>query len=252
MRLSDNTILVTGGATGIGFSLAKKLVQLGNEVIICGRRENRLREAKEKIPALSYMVCDIGKEKDRNELFGWIKKEYPKLNILINNGAYQTDYSLTDGVDALRGAGDEINVILTAPIMMNALFTDFLKDKDNATIVNVTSILGFTPLIRIPVYCAAKAGFHTYTLVLRKQLENAGINIKIFEAAPPHVESELNMEGRRRAGYANRPKGLDPDDYAEYIIDGMKNDNLYLFYGQTGKDIWNLPRTEYETSRLNG
>ena len=250
MIINGNTILITGGATGIGFSLAKKFVELGNNVLICGRRENRLQEAKEKVPALHYKMCDIANSGQRNELFNWVKNEFPGLNMLINNGAYQNDYSLTEGLDALEGAADEIAAILTAPIMMNAMFTDFLKDKENATIVNVTSILGFVPMARIPVYCAAKAGCHTYTLLQRKQYANAGIKIKIFEAAPPHVESELNIEGRKKAGYASGPKGLDPDVYAAFVIDGIRDDVLDIFYGQEGQDAMYLPRIEFERRRL--
>ena len=251
MNISGNTILVTGGSTGIGFAMAKQFVELGNEVIICGRRETRLKEAKEHVPQLHYKVCDLGNEKDRFELYSSVIKEFPSLNILVNNGAYQNDYSLTDGLEALRGAQEEINVILTSPIMMNALFTDHLSKQKNAAIVNVTSMLGFTPIPRIPVYCAAKAGFHTYTLLLRKQFENAGIDIRVFEAPPPRVETELNIEGRKKANYDKTPKGLSPEEYADVVISGMKEDRLDIFMVIDGVDIWAHPRKDYELIRLN-
>jgi len=252
MNVTGNTILITGGATGIGFALAKAFVELGNEVLICGRREHRLQEAKDKIPGLHYKVCDIADAEQREALFKWVKKDFPKLNILVNNGAYQTDYSLTDGLEALNGLEEEIYVILTAPILMNALFTGFLKEKENAAIVNVSSGTGLCPMTRIPAYCAAKAGLHAYTLIQRKQYENAGIDIKVFEAFPPMVITEINLEGRKKAGYANGPAGVDADVYARSVIDDMRNDKYCIVYGEgeRGWDAWKLPRTEYEGRNL--
>jgi len=250
VKVTGNTILITGGATGIGFALAQQFVQLGNEVIICGRRENRLAEAKQKIPGLHCKVCDLARAPDRKELYEWTVGNFPGLNMLINNGAYQNDYSLTDGLAALDGAEEEINVILTSPILLNALFTEHLRNIPDAAIVNVTSILGFMPSSRIPVYCAAKAGFHTYTLVLRKQFEKAGIAIKVFEAPPPRVDTELNMIGREKAGYANIPGGMSPPEYAGFVIDKIKSDELDIFYGKAGEDARFQPRAEVERSRL--
>lgn len=250
MKLGGNTILITGGATGIGYALAERFLSEGSRVIICGRRENRLREAAEKLPGVHWTVCDVGSEADRKALYERVTAEFPELNMLINNGAYQNDYSLTEGPEALAGAGDEINVILHAPIMLNAMFTRHLRNVRDAAIVNVTSILGYMPVARIPVYCAAKAGFHAYTLVQRRQYLDAGIDIKIFEAPPPRVETELNLEGRAKAGYASGPQGLSAAEYADFVIDGISRDELDIFYGQDGRDVRLLPRFETETRRL--
>ena len=251
MKTTGNTILITGGATGIGFALAKRFMELGNTVLICGRRENRLKEAAEAVPGLVYKVCDLGNPEELKALYDWAVTEYPALNILINNGAYQSDYSLVNGPEPLKGAGDEINVILTSPIMLNAMFTEHLRNIKDAAIINVTSILGFMPLASIPVYCAAKAGFHVYTIVQRKQYEDAGIEIKVFEAPPPRVETELNAAGRAVADPALLgPKGLEPEDYAEFVINGFANDELDIFYGQVGEDARFKPRHEVELRRL--
>jgi len=252
MKKSGNTILITGGASGIGLALAKRFAEYGNTVLICGRREYRLEEAKAEIPGLAYKVCDISSEEDRKALFDWAVTEYPALNILINNGAYQNDYSLVKGIDALAGAAEEINVNLTAPIMMNALFTEHLRNVKDAAIINVTSILGFMPLASIPIYCASKAGFHTYTIVQRKQYADAGIDIKIFEAPPPRVETELNAAGRAVADPALLgPPGLDPMDYADFVIAGFENDELDIFYGPVGQDARFKPRNDVELRRLS-
>lgn len=250
MKLYGNTILITGGATGIGYALAERFLNEGSRVIICGRRENRLREAAEALPGVRWTVCDVGNEAGRKRLYEWATSEFPELNMLINNGAYQSDYSLTDGPEALAGAADEINVILHAPIMLNAMFTEHLRNVKDAAIVNVTSILGFMPVSRIPVYCAAKAGLHAYTLTQRKQYLDAGIDIKIFEAPPPRVETELNLEGRAKAGYSSGPQGLSAAGYADFVVRGISNDELDIFYGQDGIDVRTLPRLETETRRL--
>lgn len=251
MKTTGNTILITGGSSGIGFALAKRFNELGNTVLICGRREGRLREAQEAIPGIAYKVCDVGNAEDRKALFEWAVTENPDLNVLINNGAYQSDYVLTKGAGALDGAEDEINVILTAPIVLNAMFTEHLRHVPDAAIINVTSILGFMPLATIPVYCAAKAGFHVYTLVQRKQYEDAGIDIKVFEAPPPRVETELNAAGRAIADPALLgPKGLEPHEYAEFVINGFANDELDIFYGKVGEDARFKPRQSVELRRL--
>ena len=212
-----------------------------------GRRENRLREVAAECPGVHFKVCDIGIDTDRHSLLAYVQKNFPDLNVLINNGAVQNDYDLAAGLNALDYAPDEININLTAPIMLNGMFIPFLIDKADPVIINVTSILGFTPLTRIPIYCAAKAGFHVYTLELRKHLENTPITV--FEVPPPRVETELNPEGRKRARPGTESDGLQPDEYAEFVVQELKKNNLDIFYGSDG-DIKRRPRFETELSRL--
>lgn len=159
MKINGNTVLITGGATGIGFALAQDLVQAGNEVIICGRRENKLAEAKGKLPLIHTRVCDVSKDKDRRELFAWARANFPNLNILVNNAGIQRMIDLTKGIEALAGE-DEIEINLKACVHLSALFIPFFMEKKEAAIVNVSSGLGFVPLAIMPVYCATKAALH--------------------------------------------------------------------------------------------
>jgi len=122
MQINGNTILITGGATGIGFALASTLVNAGNKVIICGRRENKLKEAMHKLPQILTKVSDVSKEKEREELFVWAKDNYPDLNVLINNAGIQKNGNLKKGTKELFKGENEIETNFVAPILPVGLF----------------------------------------------------------------------------------------------------------------------------------
>lgn len=250
MNLNGNTILITGGGTGIGKGMAKKFKLLGNEVIICGRREDRLKEVAAELPGIHYFKCDIASEQDRHDMLDHIQKNFPNLNVIVNNGAVQNDYDLTAGPEAIDYAAKEIEINLTAPILLTSQYIPLLLRQKEPVIINVTSILGFTPVARIPIYCAAKAGFHVYTLTLRKQLENTPI--QVFEVPPPRVETELNPEGRKKARAAGTdvPGSLMPDEYADFVLAELAKGNLDIFYGPGGEMVKTQPRPISETARL--
>ena len=118
MKTKDSTILITGGATGIGFALAEILVKSGNKVIICSRREEKLKEASTKLPQLVTKVCDVSKQNDRESLYEWIKDQYPALNILINNAGVQRTIDFKEGIQAIIAGDNEIETNFTAPIYL--------------------------------------------------------------------------------------------------------------------------------------
>jgi len=122
MNAKGNPILITGGATGIGFALAETLVNAGNKVITCGRRENKLNEAKQKLPQIQRKVCDVSVEKEREALFVWVKDNYPDLNVLINNAGIQRMIILKKGTKELFNGENEIETNLVAPINLAAYF----------------------------------------------------------------------------------------------------------------------------------
>ena len=190
MDLSGNTVLITGGATGIGFHLAQSLVDRGNRVLICGRREQRLREAQRSVPSLETLCCDVGSARGRRQLLEWSIRIAPALNVLVNNAGIQNHVNLLDGDVDASGHFDEISINLEAPIHLSMLFVAQLARQDRAAILNITSGLAFTPIARAPVYCATKAALHSFSLSLRHQLRNS--RIKVFEVAPPLVQSELH------------------------------------------------------------
>ena len=162
MKLSGNSVLITGGATGIGFAMAEAFLKAGSEVIICGRREGRLQDAQKKHPALHTRTCDVTNFSECQALAQWVEASFPRLNVLVNNAGVQRDVDFTRGIDAYLSGENEIRVNLEAPVVLSALFIPQLTGKSEAAIVNVSSGLGFVPAAPMPVYSATKAGIHAF------------------------------------------------------------------------------------------
>lgn len=225
MKTSGNTVLITGGGTGIGLALAEALLGKGNEVIICGRRKEKLEAAKDNNPGLAIFQCDVAEDADRRALFDSAVKDFPKLNVLVNNAGIQRRVDLLGGEAALAGGDEEVRINLAAPVHLSALFIPHLMKQAEAAIINVSSGLAFVPMARFPLYCATKAAIHSYTLSLRHQL--AGTSVRVFEAIPPMVQSELSNirdpEVSRRA--------MPAATCAEAIIDGLGKDQFEMGIG---------------------
>jgi uncharacterized oxidoreductase len=228
MNIKDNTILITGGATGIGFALAETLVKAGNQVIVCGRREAKLKDAKTKLPQLQIKTCDVTKEKERAELFHWAKEKYPGLNVLINNAGVQKMVDLKKGRADLGKGENEIETNLVAPIRLAAYFIPwFLQQKKETAVINVSSGLGFVPIAAMPIYCATKAALHSYTFSLRYQLKDT--NVKVFDIIPPAVETDLGKTSPdEESGY----KGIPPSRLAEDVIKALAKDQYEIAVGE--------------------
>jgi uncharacterized oxidoreductase len=189
MKLSNNTILITGGASGIGLGLTEQFLSENNTVIICGRRAAVLAEVKEKFPQVITKVCDISIETDRIALYGWIAENHPNLNVLVNNAGIQHWMGLDD-TDFYGKALLEMNTNITAPLHLTTLF---LNLQSLNTIINVTSGLAFVQLTKVPVYCATKAFLHSFTLSLRHLLKER--NIEVIEMIPPALNTDLGGKG---------------------------------------------------------
>lgn len=229
MDLSGNTVLITGGATGIGYAFAESFLEAGNEVIICGRRKDRLLEAQKKHPEFHIKVCDVAEEKDRIALVEWISSKFSKLNILVNNAGVQRDIDFTKGIDEFMAGENEVRINLEAPIILTGLLIPFLAGKLEAAIINVSSGLGFVPAAKMPIYSATKAGLHAFSMALRHQLLKSGI--KVFEVVPPAVDTELNPEGRAKRG--NFKVDLKPEPFVDAVMEGLKNNIFEIGYGMT-------------------
>jgi uncharacterized oxidoreductase len=233
MELAGNCCLITGGATGIGYALAEAFLTAGSEVIICGRREERLREAQTSHPELHIMVCDVTKAAERKRLAQWATTNFPQLNILVNNAGVQRGIDFTKGIDQFLAGADEIEINLKAPICLSGLFIPHLMGKRQAAIVNVSSGLGFVPAARMPVYSATKAGLHAFSLALRHQLARTGI--KLFEVVPPAVDTELNPEGRILRGHYK--PDLQPAEFVAAVMEGLRKDIFEIGYGMSAQFI---------------
>ena len=223
MQTSGNTVLITGGATGIGLGLAKAFKDAGNEVIICGRRESRLNEAEKQVPGIHTVVCNVAMGEERTNLAEWAYKNFPEVNILINNAGVQKSINFDDPLDVNRRASEETEINFIAPVHLASLFIPLLSNKKEAAIINITSGLAFAPLAMYPVYCATKAAVHSFSLSLRHRL--SGTSIKVFELAPPLVQTELKEPADNGFPQMNA-NGIPVQTFIDEAMDAIKNNKF--------------------------
>ena len=251
MNVGGNTVLITGGATGIGFALAEEFVKARSVVIVCGRRKGKLQAAKQKLPALHIRQCDVSLESERRSLLRWATTRFPALNMLVNNAGIQRQMDFTSPtVTKLPSPKeDEVIINLAAPIRLCALFTPKLLKRKEAAIVNISSGLAFVPIAMMPIYCATKAAIHSFTLSLRHQLRNT--SVRVFEAAPPTTDTSLDesFAGEQEQAY----RGISPQEVAAAIIEGMKAGNEEIIIGEA-RELYQaaLRNSEAKFRQLNG
>ena len=221
MNLSSNTVLITGGATGIGLAMAERFLQAGSRVILCGRREDKLREAQAKHPAFTVRVCDVEDPGERIALSQWAITQFPALNVLVNNAGIQRRIQFPAQED-WKATHQEIAINLEAPIHLSSLFIPHLKTQQRPAIINVTSGLSFVPLARVPVYCATKAALHSFTLSLRHQLSETPV--QVIEIAPPAVDTDLGGPGLHTFG-------VPLDEFADAAMKRLATDEMEIAYG---------------------
>ena len=190
MKMSRNTILITGGTSGIGFALASQLLELDNTVIITGRTEERLATARTRLPGARTLVCDQADPDAVSRLCAEVTREFPALNVLINNAGVGLKRSLRDPAVLLGELDVEIKTNLSGPIQLVHGLLPHLLRREAALIVNVTSGLAFVPLAVKPIYSATKAAMHSYTQSLRAQLARS--SVRVMELAPPATRTEFN------------------------------------------------------------
>ncbi|OBA61168.1 oxidoreductase [Mycobacterium sp. 1100029.7] len=208
MQMTGNTVLVTGGGTGIGRGLAESLHQLGNKVVIAGRRRELLQAVVAANPGIECLPLDQSDAADVRRFAVELTDRYPDFNVLVNNAGIQRVEDLTASNVGLSEQSIAINLL--GPIRLISALVPALLRKPRAAILNVTSGLGFMPSALTPTYCATKAALHSYTESLRFQLRDTAI--RVIEVIPPHVQTGL--QGER--GFDPRAMPLD-----EYIAETM-------------------------------
>lgn len=195
MQMTNNTLLITGGGSGIGRALAEAFHALGNQVIIAGRRQALLDEVTAANPGMASSLLDMESASDIARFAAQIKRDYPALNAVIYNaGIMRTEDLLTaSGDNALAESEAEaeatIATNLLGPIRLNTALLPLLLAQPQATVMTVSSGLAFVPLASTPTYCATKAAIHSYTQSLRYQLKAS--NVQVLELAPPYVQTGL-------------------------------------------------------------
>lgn len=189
MQTTGNTILITGGGSGIGRGLAEAFHRLGNRVVIAGRRRQALDETTAANPGMESLTLDIEDAAQIRAVGAEAAARYPALNVLINNAGIMRAEKLTAPLENLADVEAIIATNLLGPIRLTATLLPLLRQQPHSTIVNVSSGLAFVPLAATPTYCATKAAIHSYTQSLRYQLRET--TTEVLEVIPPYVATDL-------------------------------------------------------------
>ncbi len=188
MNITGNTILITGGGSGIGRALAEALHQAGNQVVIAGRREALLHEVTTANPGMEALLLDIQDKEDVAAFARQAIESFPALNAVIHNAGIMRSEAVAAG-DFLDTAEDTIATNLLGPIRLTAALLPHLLKQPRAAILTISSGLAFVPLATTPTYSATKAAIHSWSMALREQLK--ATSVEVIEIAPPYVQTEL-------------------------------------------------------------
>ena len=214
MNLTGNTILITGGGSGIGRALAEQLHKLGNQVVIAGRRRHALDETTAANPGTKSLELDIESPAAICAFAAQAVAQFPTLNVLINNAGIMRSENLLDQRADQAVAESIVTTNLLGPIRLTTALLPHLEKQPHAAIMNVSSGLAFVPLVFTPTYCATKAAIHSYTQSLRYQLKST--SIEVLELIPPYVQTDL-MDG------AADPRAMPLDKFIAEVMEILKS-----------------------------
>ena len=215
MKTTGNTILITGGGSGIGRGLARAFHALGNHVIVAGRRKQALDETTAANPGMTSLTLDIQDPGNIRSFAAELAAHYPALNVLINNAGIMRVEKLAAQQEDLADAESTIATNLLGPIRLTAALLPLLQKQPHSVILNVSSGLAFVPLASTPTYCATKAAIHSYTQSLRYQLQ--GSATEVFELIPPYVATNL-LNG------ASDPRAMPVEAFVAEVIEILKTE----------------------------
>ena len=218
MIVTGNTVLITGGSSGIGLALAKRFLLFKNRVIITGRNAAKLEQVKNELPEVVTFTGDLTNQNSMDELALLIEQQHPDLNILINNAAVQYNYNFLDEPDLISKIDYEVSANITAPLKLTGLLLPVLLKNKKSAVVNVSSALFIAPKKSASVYCATKSAMHSFTKTLRYQLEDAGI--KVYEIIPSLVETPMTA-GRGKSKIS--PEQLTDEFFRNFKADKLEN-----------------------------
>jgi uncharacterized oxidoreductase len=210
MNITGNTILITGGGSGIGRALAEALHARGNQIIVTGRREAALRETAGANPGMAFATLDMTDAAAIRAFAAKVVQDFPPLNVVINNAGIMTAEDLKAEPFDMDTVEATITTNLLGPIRLTAALLPHLRAQKAATLMTVSSGLAFIPLAMTPTYCATKAAIHSWSQSLRHQLADTAI--EVLELAPPGVATDL------MPGHAQNPRSMPLADYTAEVI----------------------------------
>lgn len=228
MDLRNNTILITGGTSGLGYEFARTLLALGNTVLITGRNQQKLDQTAKELQGIHTFQSDVSDLDAIIALHAQISTQFPALNILINNAGEMRKLSLHDTLATLPDICREIEVNLMGPIRMIQQFLPHLKKQQTAAILNVTSGLALVPFPIAPIYGATKSGMHSYTQSLRVQLKHT--SVKVFELVAPAANTPLNDQFASEEGFDSKMM-MDPVALIAEAMKGLEHDSFEIYPG---------------------
>lgn len=211
MKMTQSTILITGGGSGIGRGLAEAFHALGNQIIISGRSQSKLDAVTGANPGMESRAVDMADAGSIRSFAAQVMHDYTDLNVLINMAGVMHTENLLDQQDSLADAEATVATNLLGPIRLTAALLTGLMKQPRATVMNVTSGLAFVPLAMNPTYCATKAAIHSYTESLRYQLRDT--SVQVLELVPPYVQTGLTGERQ-----ANDPMAMPLADYIAEVM----------------------------------
>lgn len=245
MKTSGNTILITGGGSGIGFETAKLFSQQGNTVIITGRDAGKLKDAAAQLDNVHYIVADVTNEKDIDVLVDQLVKNFPKLNILMNNAGRAILHKVSESANGVDIAREEMETNYFAVINLTSRLLPLLKKAPEAAVINVSSIVAFAPGLSLPTYSASKAALHSYSQILRLSL-GLDSNVKVFEVMPPLVDTAFAKD-------IPSDKKISPEQVATELFNSVANNNYEVRVASTEQLYQNfLGRPDKAMLALNG
>ncbi|HEY0612883.1 MAG TPA: SDR family NAD(P)-dependent oxidoreductase [Chitinophaga sp.] len=237
MNIKNKKVLVTGGGSGIGFAIAKAFADKGNQVILFGRTEDRLKGAAAQLPNASYIVGDVTSENDVLQLVKQVKENYGSLDILVNNAGTGRPQPLDASQGIYETAKFEIEINYLSVLRLTELLLPVLKASKEAAIINIQSIVSYVPNTFLATYSATKAALHSYSQSLRLVLQQSAPHVKVFEVFPPYVDTDLakGIEADKLA----------PSEVADDVIHAVENELYAVRNGKT-KDLYQLFRQSPE------
>ncbi|MBM7712800.1 SDR family oxidoreductase [Enterococcus xiangfangensis] len=232
MELVNKHVVITGGTTGIGFNLAKKLLEAGNEVLVVDYSEKNIKEALESAPALKAIQADLSNAEERVKLVGKLEEEFPEYDVFINNAGIQRWINLKNADKDWSFYHQELAINFEAPMHLSILVMNHLLAKKEAAIINVSSGLVLTPGAWVPFYTSGKTGLHGFTETLRLQLQDTAV--KIFEIFPPAVNTELG-------GSSEHSYGVAVNEFIPAVVAQIEDDQFHITYG-TSEEQFNATK----------